>query len=224
MEYNITEIVSNIQNKDKISISYIQRTFSLGFNKSNEIFHDLIEQGYIDAEGRVDKEKADPNYTKGPKVIFLDVDGVLNCRSTEDKCGAYRGIDDKKVSLLKEIVDATGAIIVLISSWKECWTNNPRYKPKQDEMATYLDEKLAKQGLVIRDKTRDGNPFRRGKGILRFIERQKEIGIDIRKYVILDDEIFDYLEAKMSWHLIRTDFEQNGLEKKHVRKAIEKLR
>ena len=168
--------------------------------------------------------EADPNYTKGPKVIFLDVDGVLNCRSTKDKCGAYRGIDDKKVSLLKEIVDATGAIIVLISSWKEWWTNNPRYKPKQDEMATYLDEKLAKQGLVIRDKTRDGNPFKRGKGILRFIERQKEIGIDIRKYVILDDEIFDYLEAKMSRHLIRTNFEQNGLEKKHVRKAIEKLR
>ena len=90
-------------------------------------------------------------------------------------------------------------------------------------MATYLDEKLAKQGLIIRDKTRDGNSFRRGKGILRFIEMQKEIGIDIRKYVILDDEMFDYLETKMTRHLIRTSFEQNGLEKKHVRKAIEKL-
>ena len=52
---------------------------------------------------------------------------------------------------------------------------------------------------------------------------QKEIGIDIRKYVILDDEMFDYLETKMTRHLIRTSFEQNGLEKKHVRKAIEKL-
>lgn len=223
MEYNITEIVSNIQNKDKISISYIQRTFSFGFNKSNKIFHDLIEQGYIDAEGRVDKEKAAPNYAKGPKVIFLDVDGVLNCRSTKDKCGGYIGIEDEKVSLLKKIVDATGAIIILVSSWKEWWTNNPRYKPKQNEMATYLDEKLAKQGLVIKDKIRDGNSFGKGKGILRFIEIQKEIGIDIRKYVILDDEIFDYLEAKISRHLIRTSFEQNGLENKHVRKAIEKL-
>ena len=223
MEYNITEIVSNIQNKDKISISYIQRTFSFGFNKSNKIFHDLIEQGYIDAEGRVNKEKADPNYTKGPKVIFLDVDGVLNCRSTKDKCGGYIGIEDEKVSLLKKIVDATGAIIILVSSWKEWWTNNPRYKPKQNEMATYLDEKLAKQGLVIKDKIRDGSSFGKGKGILRFIEIQKEIGIDIKKYVILDDEIFDYLEAKISRHLIRTSFEQNGLENKHVRKAIEKL-
>ena len=223
MEYDLTEIVSNIQNKDKISISYIQRTFSFGFNKSNKIFHDLIEQGYIDAEGRVDKEKVVPNYIESPIVIFLDVDGVLNCHSTKDKCGGYIGIDDKKVSLLKEIVDATGAIIILVSSWKEWWTNNHTYKSNQDEIATYLDEKLAKQGLIIRDKTRDGNSFRRGKGILRFIEMQKEIGVDIRKYVILDDETFDYSETKMTRHLIRTSFEQNGLENKHVRKAIEKL-
>ena len=47
MKYDLTEIVSNIQNKDKISMSYIQSTFSFGFNKSNKIFHDLIEQGYI---------------------------------------------------------------------------------------------------------------------------------------------------------------------------------
>lgn len=139
MEYDLTEIVSNIQNKDKISISYIQRTFSFSFNKSNKIFHDLIEQGYIDAEGKVYKEKVDPNYIEGPKVIFLDVDGVLNCHSTKDKCDGYIGIDDKKVSLLKEIVDTTGAIIILVSSWKEWWTNNPRYKLTQDEKATYLD-------------------------------------------------------------------------------------
>ena len=50
MEYDLTEIIINIKNKDKISISYIQRTFSYGFNKSNKIFHDLIEGGYIDAE------------------------------------------------------------------------------------------------------------------------------------------------------------------------------
>ena len=129
MEYDLIEIASNIQKKEKISFSYIQRTFSYGFNKSYEIFHDLIEKGYIDAEGKVNKKRVDPNYVEGPKVIFLDVDGVLNCHSTKDKCGDYIGIDDKKVALLKEIVDATGAIIILVSSWKEWWTNNPRYKP-----------------------------------------------------------------------------------------------
>ena len=56
-----------------------------------------------------------------------------------------------------------------------------------------------------------------------WLRMQKEIGIDIRKYVILDDKMFDYLETKMTRHLILTSFEQNGLEKKHVRKAIEKL-
>lgn len=189
MEYDLTEIIANIQSKDKISISYIQRTFSFGFNKSNKIFHDLIEQDYIDRDGKVNKEKVDPNYVEGPKVIFLDVDGVLNCRSTKDKCGGYIGIDDKKVSLLKEIVDATGAIIILVSSWKEWWTNNPRYKPNQDEMATYLDEKLAKQGLIIRDKTRDGNSLGGVKAFLDLLKCRKKSGL------ILENMLFSMMRC-----------------------------
>ena len=222
MEYDLDRILENIKNKDKISISYIQRTFSFGFVKSGKTFNELIEKWYITKEGKVIKSSLNPGYV-GVKVLFLDVDGVLNCHSTKDICGKYIGIDDRKVSLLKEIIDSTGAIIVLVSTWKECWTNEPRFKPNQDELATYLDEKLALQGLVVVDKTIDGNSYRRGKGILRYLELQKEKGIDINKYVILDDEMFDYLETKMTRHLIQTSFYQNGLEKKHVRKAIEKL-
>ena len=221
MEYDLTKIITSLQNKDKISISYIQRTFSFGFTKAGKVFNELIEKGYIDESGRVNKKKIDPDYVERPKVIFLDVDGVLNCHSTKDTCCGYRGIEDKKVSYLKEIIDATGAIIVLVSSWKEWWTANPKFKSSQDEMATYLDKKLANYGLIIRDKTL--NSYRRGKGILRYIEMQKENGIEIKKFVVLDDEVFDYLETKLTKHLIQTSFYQNGLEKKHVRKAIEKL-
>ena len=219
MEYDLDKIIDSIKTKNKISISYIQRTFSFGFVKSTKIFNDLIENGYITQDGKVIKDKTSPSI----KILFLDVDGVLNCHATKDTCGKYIGIDDKKVCLLKEIIDATGAIIVLVSTWKECWTNEPRFKPSQDELATYLDEKLAKQGLIAADKTIDGNSYRRGKGILRYIELQKEKGIDIDKFVILDDEMFDYLETKMTKHLIQTSFYQNGLERKHVRKVIEKL-
>ena len=222
MEFELNELIKNIQSRDKISISYIQRTFSYGFTKAGRIFNELVEKGYVSKDGKVLKDTVTPGNT-GLKVLFLDVDGVLNCRSTKDYCGKYIGIDDGKVELLKEIIDATGAIIVLVSTWKECWTNEQRFKPNQDELATYLDEKLAKQGLTAVDKTIDGNSFRRGKGILRYIELQKEKGIDINKYVILDDEMFDYLETKMTRHLIQTSFYQNGLEKKHVRKAIERL-
>lgn len=157
------------------------------------------------------------------KAIFLDVDGVLNCQDTEETCGDYIGIEDTKVILLKQIIDATGAIIILVSSWKEGWISNPNFKITQDELATYLDEKLAKQGLVIKGKTFDGNSDMRGKGIIRFIDKQKEIGINIDKYIILDDEMFDYLEVDIARHLIKTSFCGNGLELEHVKRAIEAL-
>lgn len=220
MEYDLTEIIINIKNKDKISISYIQRTFSYGFNKSNKIFHDLIEEGYIDAEGKVNKKRVDPNYIEGPKVIFLDVDGVLNCFKTQDRCQRYIGIEDNKVKLLKNIVDSSGASIVLVSTWKEYWSNN---KNKQDALANYLDKKLAKQGLVIKDKTIDEDMHKRGEGIIRYIEEQKGKGINVEKYVILDDMMFDYSDLKIVNHLVKTDFYLNGLEEKHVKKAIKIL-
>ena len=64
------------------------------------------------------------------KVIFLDVDGVLNCQKTEAKCRGFIGVDSKKVKLLKKIVDATDAKIVLSSSWKIGWWKY--HKEEQD--------------------------------------------------------------------------------------------
>ena len=213
MEYDLTKIIDDIQNRKEISISFLQRKYSLGYLRACHIFDELVQNGIIDSDGVV--------CLNGPTVVFLDVDGVLNCHSTKDRCGGYIGIDDKKVSLLKELVTKTNSIIVLVSSWKMYWTNEPQFKPSQDELATYLDKKLAKQGLTISDKTIDGDPFNRGRGILRYIELQKEKGIVINRFVILDDEMFDYKETKLTSHLVMTSFEQNGLEKKHIKRAIE---
>ena len=55
------------------------------------------------------------------KVIFLDIDGVLNCQSSKSSCHGMVGIDNDKVKRLKEIVKATGAKMVLISTWKTDW-------------------------------------------------------------------------------------------------------
>ena len=37
----------------------------------------------------------------GINIIFLDVDGVLNCKETTDRCDRYIGIDDKKNKVFK---------------------------------------------------------------------------------------------------------------------------
>lgn len=56
------------------------------------------------------------------KIIFLDIDGVLNSADHLDHtkhCNGYSDISPKKVKLLKKIVDRTGAEIVLSSTWRD---------------------------------------------------------------------------------------------------------
>lgn len=142
---------------------------------------------------------------------------MLNCHSTKDYVSHYIGIEDKKVSLLKELVDETKAKIVLVSSWKEWWFKDDQFKIHQDDLANYLDEKLAKQGLTIFNKTR---PINRGRSILKFIEDLEDDGVSVNNFVILDDEMFDYKETKLTKNLVQTSFDQNGLERKHIRKAL----
>lgn len=57
------------------------------------------------------------------KVIFLDVDGVLNNdgyfeRTKNEKQNRIE-LDDENIKCLKEIIDLTGAKVVVTSTWKE---------------------------------------------------------------------------------------------------------
>lgn len=156
------------------------------------------------------------------KIIFLDIDGVLNSHSTTDFCGPYRGIDDNKISLLKSIVDATNSKIVLISSWKEHWFKDKKLKHKQDDLANYLDSKLKNQGLSILDKT-SVYILNRGEGIIYYLNKLHLKGVEVEKYIIIDDEMFDYKKTGLSKYLIKTSYYKNGLEEKHVRKVVKKL-
>lgn len=144
------------------------------------------------------------------KIIFLDVDGVLNCLNTEERVGCFIGIDDLKVFHLRDIVNATNAQIVLCSSWKLGWEKE--LKSQQDREANYLDKMLAAQGLHILDKTFEPNgSSRRGEGIKLWMSPFKEG--DIESFVILDDEVFDYAQEGLLPHLVQSSFyaEQGGL-------------
>ena len=53
------------------------------------------------------------------KIIFLDIDGVLNTRKTVRKTSdGMAFVDARKVLRLRDIVERTGAKIVLSSSWR----------------------------------------------------------------------------------------------------------
>lgn len=151
------------------------------------------------------------------KVIFLDVDGVLNSADSEDRLShSIIGIDYSGVKLLREIVDKTGAEIVLVSSWKLRWHKT---KENQSMLANYLDKRLAEENLVIMDKTKD-NITNRGEGISNWLKEHPEVDT----WIILDDEVFeDYEEYGCMPHLVKTSFYDGGLKDVHVEQAIDLL-
>lgn len=152
------------------------------------------------------------------KVIFLDIDGVLNNQFSKSRCGYFIGIDNDKVKRLKGIVDATTAKIVLVSSWKVDWERVD--KDSQNNIGNYLDRKLKRERLSILDKTSDQG-MDRGKGINDWISRHS-----VETWIVLDDEIFDdYEKMEIMQHLVKTDYsnENGGLQSEHVSKAIEIL-
>ena len=121
-------------------------------------------------------------------VMFLDVDGVLNTRTTVERtpCG-YTGIDDARIDILaKSIEKYGGAEIVLSSDWKELEDNNDDY--------VYLVSKLKKFGLVLAGKTED-HFNARGKGIMNYLDEHPEID----EFVILDDNKFDFNDYERLW-------------------------
>ena len=160
------------------------------------------------------------NFPENKKaVIFLDIDGVLNCQSSKSRCAGFIGIDNSKVKVLRKIVEQTSAKIVLVSSWKSDW--EPSRKEIQNEHGNYLDKKLRREGLRILDKTRDGGG-KRGVGIIEWLNSHA----GVTSWVGLDDKIFpDYEECGILEHLVKTDYysENGGLREEHIEPAVKML-
>ncbi|MBQ7325108.1 MAG: hypothetical protein IJW98_05150, partial [Clostridia bacterium] len=86
------------------------------------------------------------------KVIFLDFDGVLNSvrYDRERAPGDTNNIDVTRLPLLKEIVDRTGAKIVLSTSWRIYWD---RDESLCELIGREINELFAQYGLFVFDKT-----------------------------------------------------------------------
>ena len=152
------------------------------------------------------------------KIIFLGIDGVLNCSHSKSKCGGCIGIDNDKVKRLRKIIDDTGAHLVLCSSWKFEWEKV--HKEDQSYVENYLDKKLWKERLKILDKTIDKGS-NRGEGIISWINHHQ-----VTSWIVLDDEVFDdYEQFGIMPHLVKTEFYQpnGGLQSEHITMAIKIL-
>lgn len=150
------------------------------------------------------------------KVIFLDIDGVLNSDEYLDKVknsdiqGIERDIDVGKVKLLKRAIDETGARVVLSSSWR--YTRNARY----------LKELLANYEIRV-----DSTPYirdERGLEIKKWLSENQ----GVEDFIILDDEIFDSFDEELIKKLVKVSNGNGrslgeGLLPKDVDEIIERL-
>lgn len=142
------------------------------------------------------------------KVIFLDVDGVLNNASTNVYTPkGYIGVDKVLLNRLLDIIKETNAVIVLTSSWK------------YDDEISYLYEKLGDNKPIDVTIDPEERQYRRGAGILDYINNSN---IEIEEFVIIDDYSFDFSSLGLFPHCVLTD-ESIGLSEEDVKTAIDIL-
>ena len=145
------------------------------------------------------------------KVIFLDIDGVLNTSDTfKRRKKIYKKIgvliprlDFFRIRYLKEIVKNTEAKIVITSSWKKSKNDMRELK--------YIFDLF---NLNIYGVTLNCIDGIRSNEIIDFLNKH-----NVDSFVILDDESCDLIGLEE--HLVKTrNYGQTGLLKDHISVAI----
>lgn len=137
------------------------------------------------------------------KVLFLDIDGVVNCAKTVNRHGGYIGIDPFMALLVNRICEATGASIVLSSSWR--LSEDGKDEVNRHIFPRFIDVTPYKHGLKSR-----------GSEIKDWLDRHPEV----MRYAILDDNS-DMLKEQMP-NFFKTSWEE-GLTEEIVSKVIAHL-
>lgn len=155
------------------------------------------------------------------KIIFLDIDGVLNSsfdvkeeyERTGIKKGLINTVYERPILLLKTLIDETEAKIVLSSSWRLFSEDTP----DEISLLSILKEELNKYGLGIYDITPNLQSENncRGKEIKKWIANNQNK--EIESFVILDDD--SDMEDLKETNLVQTTF-KDGLQIHHIEKAL----
>lgn len=136
------------------------------------------------------------------KILFLDIDGVVNCRTTKERHGPFIGIDPKLANIIRRIISETNCKVVLSSTWR---LNEDSRNEVRNKVCQFVDQTI---------NSRYGQ---RGDEIIEWLNRN---GIfTYNDYAILDDNNDFY-----DWQpLFRTSFE-TGITDKIANEVIAHLR
>lgn len=147
------------------------------------------------------------------KLIFIDIDGVLNSANGREPYIA--DMEEEKLNLLSSLIHDSGALgIVLISDRR---FSEPYMKQFLEALDKY---EIFMVGEIRRPKEFEEDPNdNRGKQIQDYLETSKD---DIESIVILDD-IDDGISELFPDEFILVD-RMNGLNEEVYTKALEILR
>ena len=163
------------------------------------------------------------------RIVFLDIDGVLNHACTKERFQGYIGVDEKNLEYFAKFLEIANmeeeTKVVLSSSWRE---DVNREGESVSDGYQYICERLASVGIAIYDIT----PFferlwefpNRGEEITAWLSEHKDL--DITGYVVLDDEHgMEFKEYGLSKRWVRTSWDsaRGGFQPKHVKKALDML-
>ena len=148
------------------------------------------------------------------KIIFLDFDGVLNSsrffkeQTPKGVLIASPGLDPKAVEVLNEIIERSGAMVVVSSAWRI------------GSSVVRLRGTLGEVGFrgKVRGLTPNFNTAERGREIQTWLDEDgKRYGVS--SFVIIDD--MGYM-GLLQDRLVQTDFE-TGLLPEHIGPALAQL-
>lgn len=150
------------------------------------------------------------------KVIFLDIDGVLNRQEN----GQDEVIEEEKVALLSGLIHQTGALLVLHSGWRFFFgeSGKPLHPAGEKLIRTLKKHNLSLFGFTpdLSDETiRRTRRFSlvKAKEILLWLQRQETT---VETYVILDD--LNLKNAITDIHQVKING-KTGLTKRDIEKA-----
>lgn len=137
------------------------------------------------------------------KIIFLDIDGVMNGFESWPSCTGRQYIDPNAVGRLNYIVEKTEAKIVITSTWRK-----------------YCDVKVLLEDAGVEADIIGYTPYlndkSRGEEITEWLHYCNR---ELEQFIILDD---DSDMGNLMGNLIKTDWGR-GLQEEHVTEAIARL-
>lgn len=220
---------------NSISATLLQRAFRIGYSHACAILSLLDQAGLIAFNGhcyppvkaeaeawewyeanQAAIEDALAEYAEDTpiKVLFLDIDGVLNSVKYDRERRATDGnIDKSRLRLVRRIVEETGARIVLSTTWRRHWE---RDAAQCDTVGLGLIADFASCGLAIYDKTPWLPTGDRAEEITQWLDTADRYVTD---FAILDDIRFGW--GELADFLVLTDERVGyGLEEEHAERVI----